>query len=149
MIRCLSLYDADREFSSYKQFERWAKASLQKIRNEGKMVMNVMDWDRDGDSPKIHPRTLLDVLDGRFRQVAVDALKLTVISVRIVGNWMLKWIVIAKTTSDKSSNSLFAYPNSLISFCFDVVFFNPFVALICISLMISNHMPFVSGSPQL
>ena len=27
----------------------------------------------------LHPRTLLDVLDGRFRQVAVDALKLTVI----------------------------------------------------------------------
>ena len=28
---------------------------LPKFRNEGKMVMNVMDWDRDGDSPKIHP----------------------------------------------------------------------------------------------
>ena len=32
----------------------------------------------------LHPRTLLDVLDGRFRKVAVDALKLTVIGVRIV-----------------------------------------------------------------
>lgn len=28
---------------------------LPKFRNEGKMVMNVMDWDRDSDSPKIHP----------------------------------------------------------------------------------------------
>lgn len=28
---------------------------LPKFRNEGKMVMNVMDWDKDTTSPKLHP----------------------------------------------------------------------------------------------
>ncbi|KAF5072851.1 Modification methylase DpnIIB [anaerobic digester metagenome] len=28
---------------------------LPKFRNEGKMVMNVMDWEKDTDSPKLHP----------------------------------------------------------------------------------------------
>lgn len=32
----------------------------------------------------LHPRTLLDVLDSHLRQVSVDALELTVVSVRIV-----------------------------------------------------------------
>ena len=28
---------------------------LPKFRNEGKMVMNVIDWERDSESPKLHP----------------------------------------------------------------------------------------------
>ncbi len=28
---------------------------LPKFRNEGKMVFNVMDWEKDNDSPKLHP----------------------------------------------------------------------------------------------